>query len=65
MDSVYIDTTISKRGNKVYVRHLLRSSYRENGKIKHHTIANLSSCSDDQIAALKLWLGAELESPFP
>ncbi len=53
---MYIDTTTSKRGNKVYVRHLLRSSYRENGKVKHTTIANLSSCSDDEIAALKLAL---------
>ena len=53
---MYIDTTTSKRGNKVYVRHLLRSSYREDGKVKHTTIANLSSCSDDEIAALKLAL---------
>ena len=53
---MYIDTTTSKRGSKVYVRHLLRSSYREDGKVKHTTIANLSSCSDDEIAALKLAL---------
>lgn len=53
---MYIDTTTSRRGNKVYVRHLLRSSYREDGKVKHTTIANLSSCSDDEIAALKLAL---------
>ena len=53
---MYIDTTTSIRGNKVYVRHLLRSSYREDGKVKHTTIANLSSCSDDEIAAIKLAL---------
>jgi len=51
---MYIDTTISKRGNKVYVRHMLRSSFRENGKVKHKTLLNLSVCSDDEIAALKL-----------
>ena len=52
--SMFVDTTISKRGTKVYVRHLLRSSFRENGKVKHKTLLNLSSCSDDEIAALKL-----------
>ena len=51
---MFVDTTISKRGTKVYVRHLLRSSFRENGKVKHKTLLNLSSCSDDEIAALKL-----------
>jgi transposase len=35
---------------------LLRTSFRENGKVKHKTIANLSSCSEDEIAALKLAL---------
>ena len=52
--SMFIDTTISKRGDKVYVRHMLRSSFRENGKVKHKTLLNLSNCSDDEIAALKL-----------
>lgn len=53
---MYVDTTTSRRGSKVYVRHLLRSSYREDGKVKHRTIANLSHCSNDEIAALKLAL---------
>lgn len=56
MASMYIDTTTSRRGDKVYVRHLLRTSFRENGKVKHKTIANLSSCSDAEITALKLAL---------
>ena len=53
---MYIDTTTSRRGNKIYVRHLLRTSYRENGKVKHKTIANLSNCPEEEIAALKLAL---------
>ena len=53
---MYIDTTTSRRGDKVYVRHLLRTSYRENGKVKHKTIANLSNCPEEEIAALKLAL---------
>ncbi|MEO5377987.1 MAG: hypothetical protein H7832_09445 [Magnetococcus sp. DMHC-6] len=35
---------------------LLRNSYRVNGKIQHDTIANLSKCSDDEIAAIKFAL---------
>ena len=53
---MYIDTTTSRRGTKVYVRHLLRTSYRENGKVKHKTIANLSNCSEAEITAFKLAL---------
>lgn len=37
-------------------RHLLRNSYREDGKIKHATLGNISSCSDQEIAAIKLAL---------
>jgi len=39
-----------------YSRHLLRESFRENGKVKHRTIANLSKCSEDEIQAIKLAL---------
>jgi len=53
---MHVDSSTIKRGDKVYTRHLLRNSFRENGKVKHQTIANLSSCSDDEIAALKLAL---------
>ncbi len=53
---MYVDTTTTRRGDKVYVRHLLRTSYREDGKVKHATLANLSSCSEEEIAAVKLAL---------
>ena len=53
---MYVDTTTSKRGNKIYVRHLLRTSFRQNGKVKHKTLANFSTCSDEEIAAIKLAL---------
>ncbi len=48
--TMYIDTC--KTGK--YVRHLLRESYRDGGKVKHRTIANLSHCSDEEIEAVKL-----------
>ncbi len=53
---MYVDTTTSRRGDKVYVRHLLRMSYRENGKVKHKTLLNLSICSKEEVAAIKLAL---------
>jgi len=53
---MYVDTTISKRGSKTYVCHMLRTSYRENGKVKHKTICNLSGCTEHEIAAIKLAL---------
>jgi transposase len=53
---MYIDTAKTVRGEKTYVRHLLRESFRENGKVKHRTIANLSNCSEEEIEAIKLAL---------
>ncbi len=53
---MFVDSATIKRGSKSYSRHLLRSSYRENGKVKHKTIANLSACSDGEINAIKLAL---------
>jgi len=56
---MYIDTCTSKGKNKDYTRHLLRESYREGGKVKHRTLANLSHCSDKEIRALKLALSCK------
>ena len=39
-----------------YTRVLLRSSFREDGKIKHRTLGNLSNCSEDEIQAVRLAL---------
>ncbi len=39
-----------------YVRRLLRDSFRQDGKVKHRTIANVSSCTPEEIQALKLAL---------
>jgi hypothetical protein len=53
---MYIDiSTITKNG-RTYKRVLLRESYRENGKVKKRTIANLSACSDQEVEAIKLAL---------
>ena len=51
--SMYVDSTTSQGK---YVRHLLRESFRENGKVKHRTIANISQCSQEEIEAIRLAL---------
>jgi transposase len=53
---MYLDTSTIKQGDKSYTRHLLRESYREGKKVRHRTIANLSHCSDEEIAAIRLAL---------
>ena len=49
---MYVDTSHSRN----YTRYLLRDSFREDGKVRHRTIANLSRCSQEEIAAIKLAL---------
>lgn len=51
---MYLDTCKVRANGKVYTRVLLRQSFRENGKVKHRTIANLSKCAPEEIAAVKL-----------
>jgi len=53
---MYIDTSHITRGGKTYTRHLLRESYRANGKVLHRTIANVSQGSAAEIEALRLAL---------
>jgi len=48
-----LDICKYQRNKKEYKRVLLREGYRENGKVKKRTIANLSGCSDAQISAVK------------
>lgn len=53
---MYLDSSTVHRNNKSYTRHLLRECYREDGKIKHRSLANLSSCTPEEIQAIKLAL---------
>jgi hypothetical protein len=53
---MYVDrSTLCARG-KTYTRYLLRESYREEGKVKHRTLMNLSRCSPEEITAIELAL---------
>jgi transposase len=53
---MFVDASTYSRKGKTYRRVLLRNSYRVNGSVRHDTIANLSSCSEEEISALKLAL---------
>jgi hypothetical protein len=49
-------TTAPSKSGQSYLCTLLRESYREGGAVKNRTIANLSHCKPEEIAALRLAL---------
>jgi hypothetical protein len=53
---MYVDISSLRQNGKTYTRYLLRECYREEGKVKHRTIANLSRCSPQEIEAVRLAL---------
>ncbi|MCU0294273.1 MAG: IS1634 family transposase [Thermoanaerobaculaceae bacterium] len=53
---MHLDSSTVRVKGKSYTRHLLRESFRVDGKVKHRTIANLSSCSPQEIEAIRLAL---------
>ena len=54
--TMYVDSSTVTANGKTYTRHLLRESYRENGKVRHRTIANISKASREEIDAIRLAL---------
>ncbi|MDA8378155.1 MAG: hypothetical protein M0Z50_14070 [Planctomycetia bacterium] len=50
MVTKYVDECHSGK----YVRYLLRDSYRQDGKVQHRTIADLSSYSSSKIQAIQI-----------
>ncbi len=53
---IVVNQSAPKAGKKIYQSILLRESYREDGKVKKRTIANLSHCTPGEIGAIKLAL---------
>jgi transposase len=51
-----VQTTSTSKSGKVYHATLLRESYREDGKVKNRTIANISHCKPEEIQAIRLAL---------
>lgn len=55
--------TYKTKKGKTHTRTLLRHGYREKGKIKMKTIANISSCTDEEIEAIKIALKSKADLP--
>lgn len=51
-----LDTIHKTVNGKTYTSHLLRQAYRDHGKVRHRTIANLTGCLEEEIAAIRLAL---------
>ena len=61
--SVHVATTTRKVGDKVYHSHLLRHSFREDGKVRNVTVANLTMLPDAVIDAIRLGLKGQAVGP--
>jgi hypothetical protein len=56
---MHVVTTTRRVGDREYNTTLLRRSYREEGKVKKETLANLSHLPEEAIAALRRVLRGE------
>jgi Transposase DDE domain len=57
---MHVVTNTIRRGGREYTSHLLRRSYREGGKVKKQTLANLSHLPAEAIDAIRRTLRGEL-----
>jgi hypothetical protein len=58
--SVHVATIKTKgAGDRVYVSHLLRRSYREDGRVRHENLGNLSHLPEAAISAVRRVLAGE------
>ena len=57
--AAHVVTTRRTYKDKVYCTHLLRRSYREDGKVKNETLGNLSHLSDALIDIIRRSLQGE------
>ena len=60
--AVHVATIRKQHQGKTYVTHLLRHSFREDGKVKHLTLGNLSDLPDDLIEVIRQRLAG---APLP
>lgn len=51
--AMHVAEVVTNRNGKRYRTVLVRHSYRENGKVRHETIANISKLPDDVIEAIR------------
>ena len=58
--AVHVATTKKSYKGKVYETHLLRRSYRKDGKVKHETLGNISHLPPDLIDTIRRRLSGDL-----
>jgi len=51
--TAHVARVVKRDGDRVYVSHLIRRSYREGGKVKHETIASLTGLPEPAIEAVR------------
>jgi len=56
---MHVVRVVSRQGGREYVSHLLRTSYREDGKVKKRTLANLSHLPEPVIELIRGWFKGE------
>jgi len=62
-NAVHVATTSRNYKGKVYKTHLLRRTYREDGKVKHETLGNISHLPEDIIDIVRRALRGETVVP--
>jgi transposase len=53
---MFVDSSATRLNGKTDTRQLLRQTYREDGKVKHRTLANLTHCKPEEVEAIRLAL---------
>ena len=62
-DAMHVVTVVSRQGGREYTSVLLRNSYREDGKVKKQTLANLSHLPEPLIELIRGFLRGERYLP--
>lgn len=57
--AMHVVRVVSRQGGREYTSTLLRNSYREDGKVKKQTLANLSHLPEPLIELIRAWLGGQ------
>src|SRR5674476_1345163 len=58
-DAMHVVKVVSRQKGREYVSYLLRNSYREGGKVRKQTLANLSHLPEPLIELIRGWLRGE------
>ncbi|WP_162907614.1 hypothetical protein [Allorhizocola rhizosphaerae] len=57
--AMHVSKIVSRRGEREYVSWLVRRSFREGGKVRHETLANLSALPEATIEAVRASLAGK------